>query len=304
LWWGILRDAEAYLSDSAAPENWRALNPVHNNFTAEEIEWIGGTLVADGGGTYTNTHEVTTTNTMSSSVAIGIESETKAKLMAAGAYVEGSLELSVNTKIYAESSVGNTIKTSYTIHDDDPQDSIVQRVGIDKNFGTYIFKTESGYCATSQPIEHNTIDYVPPQIGFPTIIYDTDLDFKGPTPSDNPLVTVKIEEEGGIQDAVIYYSIDNGTSWRMIPLQEYPGQPDVWHGNIPKQNNNTEVLWYLKAWDNRGNTEEKYDITGDYFSYKVGIYINPLETSTPGFSIWTILLGFLIGGLLISKRRK
>jgi len=305
LWWGILRDAESYLSDANAPANWRALNPVHQNYPETDVEWLGGTLVTDGGGTYTSTHEVSTTNTMSQSVSIGLESETKAKLIAGGAYVEGSLELSVNTKIYSEMSVGNTITTSYSIHDDDPTDSLVQRVGIDKNFGTYIFKTESDYCSTSQPIEHYTIDYVPPILSYPTIIYDTDLDFKGPTPQDSPLVTVKIEEEGGMQDAELYYSIDNTTSWRSTPLVEYLGQPGIWHANIPKQVNQTTILWYLKAWDERGNTAEKYDITGSYFSYKVGIYINPLslQSATPGFTLWTILLSIAVG-VLVTKKRK
>ncbi len=304
LWWGILRDAEAYLSDVSAPAAWKAMNPVHSGYSEEDVEWLGGALVADGGGTYVGSETVTNTNTMSSSVSIGIESETKAKLMAGGAYIEGSLELSLNTKIYAEMSASNTIETSYTIRDDDPLDSIVQRVGIDKNFGTYIFKTESDFCATSNPIEHNTVDYLPPIIGYPTIIYDTDQDFKGPTPNDNPLVTVKIEEEGGIQDAILYYSNDNGTSWRSTPLIEYQGQPGVWATNIPKQANNTQVIWYLKAIDMSGNSEEKYDLTGDYFSYEVGIIINPFIAQTPGFTIWTVLASIGLGVYLISKRRE
>ncbi|MHA1945283.1 MAG: hypothetical protein ACW97W_04185 [Candidatus Hodarchaeales archaeon] len=304
LWWGILRDAEAYISDASAPAAWKAMNPVHSGYSEEDVEWIGGALVSDGGGTYHGSEEVTNTNTMSSSISIGIESETKAKLIAGGAYVEGSLELSLNTKVYAEKSVSNTIRTSYTIRDDDPLDSIVQKVGIDKNFGTYIFKTESDFSSTSNPIEHNTRDYVPPIIGYPTIIYDTDQDFKGPTPNDNPLVTVKIEEEGGMQDAILYYTNDNRTSWRSISLIEYQGQPGVWATNIPKQANHTEVLWYLKAIDLSGNVEEKYDLTGSYFSYEVGILVNPFIAQTPGFTIWTVLASIGLGVYLISKRRE
>ncbi len=303
LWWGILRDAEAYLSDATAPESWRAQNPVNQGYSEEAVEWVGGTFIADGGGTYTNTHEISNTNTLSESITIGLETETKAKLSAGGAYVEGSLELSLETKVYAEMSIGNTITTSYTIKDADPTDSIVQKVGIDKNFGTYIFQTVTDFCKTSSPIEHGTLDYLPPVIGYPTIIYDTDQDFKGPTPQDNPLVTVKIEEEGGMQTATLYYSIDNGTSWRMTPLVEYPGQPDVWHANIPKQANNTVVLWYLEAIDDTGNSALKFDITDSYFSYKVGIIINPLEAQTPGFTFWTVFLTFALGAFLISKRR-
>lgn len=303
LWWGILRDSEAYLSDANAPQNWRELNPAHQNYTNEQVEWISGFLVTDGAGTYINSHEVTNTNTVSASIIIGIKSETKSKLTLGGVHVEETLELSLKTKVYAEASVGNSIKTSYTIHDDDPEDSIVQRVGIDKNFGTYIFQTEPNFCATSSPIEHNTVDYVPPKLGYPTIIYDTDQDFKGPTPHDSPLVTVKIEEEGGVQDAVLYFSNDNGTSWRSTPLLEYQGQPDIWHANIPKQANMTTILWYLKAWDERGNTAEKYDITGSYFSYEVGVLINPLSSTTPGFTIWTIMFGMVIGVFLVLKRK-
>jgi hypothetical protein len=303
LWWGILRDKEVIRSDASAPAEWKAMNPVHNGYSEEDVEWLGGTLVADGGGTYFGSETVTNTNTMSSSISIGIESETKAKLMAGGAYVEGSLELSLNTKIYADVSASNTIKTSYTIRDDDPLDSVVQKIGIDKNFGTYIFKTESEFSATSNPIEHNTRDYVPPNIGYPTVICDTDQDFKGPTPNDNPLVTVKIEEEGGVQSATLYYSNDNGTSWRSTPLIEYQGQPGVWATNIPKQTNNTEVIWYIKAIDMTGNSEEKYDLTGEYFSYEVGILVNPLIAQTPGFSIWTVLASIGLCVYFISKRR-
>jgi hypothetical protein len=303
LWWGIIRDAESYLSDANAPEKWRAMNPVHQNYPEDQIEWIGGTLVADGGGTYINSHEVTATNTLSESITIGLEDETKVKLSAGGAYVEGSLVLSLNTKVYAEQSVSNTIKTEYTVRDDDPTDSIVQKVGIDKNFGTYIFKTEPGFCATSNPIEHNTKDYIPPIIHYPTIIYDTDQDFKGPTPQDNPLVTVKIEEEGGVQDATLYYSIDNETSWRSVQLLEYPGQPGIWHTNIPKQANKTTVLWYLQVWDNSGNTEVKFDLTGENFSYEVGILINPLESATPGFTILSVLVSIAVCAALIKNRK-
>ena len=268
LWWGILRDAEAYLSDASAPASWKAQNPVHQGYPEDQVEWVGGTLISDGGGTYTNTHVVTTTNSLSESVTVGLESETKAKLIAGGVYVEGSLELSLETKVYAEVSIGNTITTSYTIQDDEPKDSIIQKVGIDKNFGTYIFQTMTNLCETSSPIEHGTRDYMPPLISYPTIIYDTDQDFKGPTPQDSPLVTVKIEEEGGMQDVSLIYSIDNGTSWRSTPLTAYSGQPDVWHANIPKQVNNTVVLWYLEAIDETGNSAVKYDITDTYLLIK------------------------------------
>ena len=84
---------------------------------------------------------------------------------------------------------------------------------------------------------------------------------------------------------------------------EYPGQPSVWHANIPKQANNTEVLWYLEAIDNTGNSVVKFDMTDTYFSYKVGIFINPLEAQTPGFTFWTVLLSIAFGVVLVIKRR-
>ncbi|MHA2278520.1 MAG: hypothetical protein ACXAC2_22300, partial [Candidatus Kariarchaeaceae archaeon] len=46
LWWGILRDAEAFLSDTSAPEAWKAMNPVHNGYSENDVEWIGGILVS------------------------------------------------------------------------------------------------------------------------------------------------------------------------------------------------------------------------------------------------------------------
>ncbi|MHA2166688.1 MAG: Loki-CTERM sorting domain-containing protein, partial [Candidatus Hodarchaeales archaeon] len=68
--------------------------------------------------------------------------------------------------------------------------------------------------------------------------------------------------------------------------------------------NHTEVLWYLKAIDLSGNVEEKYDLTGSYFSYEVGILVNPFIAQTPGFTIWTVLASIGLGVYLISKRRE
>jgi hypothetical protein len=268
MWYGILRELEAIYGDNNAPQLWKNMNVVHNGYPDGKIDWIT-TLSADGGRQYTNTHEVSSTVSSSQSVEVSFSSENRAKLEAAGIYVEATVEVSLSTKIYAEQQFSHKIETSYTIEDDDPTDHIVQRVGIDKRFGTYVFETQEDTSYTSNPLEHYTKDYITPSVGMPSILLDADGDGVYPTGKDSPVITVPITDEGGIQNAVIHYTADGGSNWYIAILEEQVGNSGTYEGTLPAMPHGTTVEWYIQVWDVTGNNIEKKNAQNENFSYTV-----------------------------------
>ncbi|MFX1507495.1 MAG: hypothetical protein ACFFDC_15535, partial [Promethearchaeota archaeon] len=268
MWYGILRELEAIYGDNNAPNSWKNLNVVHNEYPDGQIDWLS-TLSADGGRQYTSTHEVSSTISTSQSITISFSSENRAKLEAAGIYVETTVEVSLSTKIYAEQQFSHKIQTSYTIEDDDPTDHIVQRVGIDKRFGTYVFETQKDTSYTSNPLEPNTKDYITPSVGTLSILLDADGDGVYPTGKDTPIITVPITDEGGIQDAMINYTVDGGKSWDIATLEEQVGNPGTYEGTLPAKPHGTTVEWYIHVWDVTGNDVVKKNAQNEYFSYTV-----------------------------------
>jgi hypothetical protein len=268
MWYGIARDLEAVYNENSAPTSWKNQNVVHNGYPADDIDWLG-TLSSDGGIEYTNSHEVETTLTTSQSVEVGFSVEDRAKLTVAGIYVEASVEVSLSTKIYAEQSQSQSISTSYRIFDDEPTDHIVQDVGIDKRFGTYVFRPQGDYCNSSQPLEHGARDYIPPEIGTPVIDLDSDDDGLSPTQGDSPIITTAILDEDTLQVAYILYSTNGGTNWLSAEMTEQVGNPGVYEGSIPANEHGTTVLWYIQAIDETGNSAIKKNNQGNYFSYTV-----------------------------------
>ncbi|MHA2296790.1 MAG: cadherin repeat domain-containing protein [Candidatus Hodarchaeales archaeon] len=268
MWYGILRELETIYGDQNAPQLWKNMNLVYDGYPDEKIDWIT-TLSADGGRQYTSTHEVSSTVSSSQSIEISFSSENRAKLEAAGIYVEATVEVSLSTKIYAEQQFSHRIETSYTIEDDDPTDHIVQRVGIDKRFGTYVFDTQEDTSYTSNPLEHYTKDYIPPPVGTPSIVLDADGDGVYPTGKDSPIITVPITDEGGIQDAVIHYTTDGGNNWYIAILEEQVGNPGTYEGTIPVMPHGTTVEWYIQVWDVAGNDAVKKNAQSENFSYTV-----------------------------------
>ncbi|MFW9903195.1 MAG: hypothetical protein ACFFFH_02600 [Candidatus Thorarchaeota archaeon] len=268
MWYGILRELEAIYGDQNAPQLWKNLNVVHNGYPENQIDWLG-MLSADGGRQYTNTHEVSSTISTSQSITLSFSNENRAKLEAAGIYVETTVEVSLSTKIYAEQQFSHKIETSYTIEDDDPTDHIVQRVGIDKRFGTYVFETQEDTSYTSNPLESNTKDYVTPSVGTLSILLDADGDGIYPTGKDTPIITVPITDEGGIQDAIINYTLDGGNNWHITALEEQIGNPGTYEGTLPAAPHGTTVEWYIQVWDVAGNDVSKKNAQNEYFSYTV-----------------------------------
>ena len=267
MWYGILRKLEAIYGDHNAPQSWKDMNVVHNGYPAEAIDWLT-TLSVDGGREYTSTHEVGSTISTSQSIEISFSNENRAKLEVAGIYVETTVELSLSTKIYAEQQFSHTIETSYTIEDEEPTDHIVQRVGIDKRFGTYVFETQEETSYTSNPLEHYTKDYINPSVGTISILLDADGDGVYPTGEDSPIITVPITDEGDIQEAIINYTID-GENWHVAILEEQVGNPGTYEGMLPTNPHGTTVEWYIQVWDVAGNKAVKKNAQNEYFSYTV-----------------------------------
>ena len=229
------------------------------------MEWIPPPKAIVGGTPYTFSCYTKTTESWGFSTVLEIDDDVSASLFGVG----GGLKLHFEESNYNYENETEEYQVSYTIHDDDPTDFIVQDVGIDKRFGTYIFRPYSLTCNTSNPLEHNTFDYIPPIIGFPDIDLDSNDDNHFPCPDDSPIVTVDISDEGGIQGVVLGYSINDGATWDWFLLSEQLTSPGTWEGIIPSQEFNTTVLWYIIASDNEGGTSIRKDPLGNPFEYTV-----------------------------------
>jgi len=298
--YGILLDVETFCNDAHAPENWRKQNAVYND--SLPVTWLGPPTQRSGGLPYEFEHEVTFTSNRRKT--FGVEFGTDFREKFPGVDSHQTFEMSLKT--YVEQGVVSTYKVGYMLYDDDPTDFIVQGVGIDHTFGTYIFNSSSFFCETSHPLEHNTYDYLPPEISFPEIELDSDDDGLAPTPLDSPYVTVDIFEEGGIQDAYVWYTTDNWENLKVAYLSELPGDPGTWVANIPQQPFNTTVQWYIEAIDNKGNKATRYNTYLEPFEYTVIAQPPEPESDIPGFPLVTIVttsLVSLIGVVLYSRKK-
>lgn len=303
LLYGIIRGVETLASDVNAPQEWKDLNPVHNNWA--DVIWDRW-LYCDGGIEYTSLYEVSGTLTRTHSFTIETDS---AAAVSAG--LAGSITVKESTKTYSETSLGQSYETSYRIFDNENTDRIVQGVGIDRRFGSYIFNHSSFFCETSYPLEHHTFDYIPPIVDFPDIDYDSNDDLQGPCSDDSPAVTVDIFDEGGIQEALIRYSIDNGSAWDFVYLIEDINFPGTWSASIPAQVVDTDVQWYIICWDNQGANSTKKNGTEEPFKYIVVSKISTPSTppEIPGYPLMPIASFSIIAFISIiigfhKKRRK
>lgn len=297
--YGIIRDVDTFCSHEHAPEDWKSQNALYN--TSLPVDWFGYEQKS-GGAPYEYEHEVTSTFTRKKSMTIDLGAAFKTKFPGV---VDSSISFDMSVKNYVESGVSSTHKVGYVLYDDDPTDFIVQGIGIDKTYGTYIFNSSSFICETSAPYEHNTFDYLPPEIGMPTIELDTDGDGLSPTTNDAPIVTVDIFEEDEVQEAILWYSINNGTDWNIAYLTELPGDLGTWEGTIPSQGFNLTVQWYVQAWDMEGNDVTRFDSYLNPFEYTV-IALPESEKKVPGFPLSLILpiMTVSIIGLVTIRKHK
>lgn len=264
--WGLLRRSEVFLNDYNAPEEWKMQNPVHNGWQNVDWNWNAiGDQTFDGGKKKTYTHESVYTTSRSFTFRINLNPNIKLIL--------GPVKLEIDLKFewqhFEESQEETKYSISYTLYDDDPTDILSHKVGLDTAFGTHVFKPNDAISRTSNPLEYNSSDYIPPVIQFPVIELDTNLDGLGPCSDDSPKINVAISDEGGIHTAVATYSSDNGVYWHSIHLEELVGNPGIWDGSLPAQTHGTSVLWYIRVWDNEGYNSSRYDQYNNLFSYTV-----------------------------------
>jgi len=227
LYWGLTRESESIINDDNAPLDWRNKNPVHDNWN--DVVWDSNISVA--GSNLTDTKEITSTNTTYKSFQIQTEQETRDIF----AGLNETVVIEISKRNYVEEGTPHIFEANFTIMDDEPSDIIGQMVGIDHRFGTFIFKTNTSISQSCNPLEHNTIDYIPPEIELPTIVFDSNGDQQGPCYDDTPIVTVELFDEDVIGEALIMYSTDNGTTWSSATLSEKVGNPGTWEGSIPAQ---------------------------------------------------------------------
>lgn len=263
--YGIVRGGEVVLNDDKAPEIWRNQNPVYNGW--QNVLWIdeGVPKIVDGGAPYKSSHGISSTLTESTTVSMYFESYTA--LTALG--MSGSYNVSLETKFTSEHSLSDDYEVSYTIFDEESSDYIVQSVGIDQKFGTFIFKTSEFLCETSSPLEYNTHDYIAPHIQFPEITIDSSGDRISPYSYDSPKINVDISDEGGIQSALIFYSINDGINWDTVLLSVQIANPGTWQGYLPSLPHGTSVLWYISAWDIEGTNTTRKDPDNLAYTYAV-----------------------------------
>jgi len=261
--YGINRTAEVFLSDYSAPQEWRDLNPAHNGYNG--VTFFRNVLL-EGSSEIQHTDMVSETIIRNESFNVPISESAKNKIGGIADY----LTIKMTEKNYGESSYGQWIETSYYLLDDEAGDRIYMDIGLDPNFGTYVFNTSYFETETSQPLEYNTTDYIPPLLDIPTIIYDSSGDGIGPCEDDSPIVTVNVFDESEIQLALIHFSINNGSNWDSALLTEQIANPGVWSGSISSQENGVSVLWYLEAWDSAGLKTTRKDQNNDYFNYIIG----------------------------------
>lgn len=296
LYYGIIRGAETYISDEIAPPEWRSQNAVYND--SIPVTFVKP-FAESGGAPYTYEHAVTTTQTRT----VSLQFDLGFAFRNAFGVGESTTTVDLSIKAYAEAGVAHTHKVAYEINDDEPTDFIVQGIGIDERFGTFIFNTSSFFCETSGPYEHGTYDYIPPEIDFPTIDLDTNDDGYAPASDDSPFVEVDIFEEGTVQNAVLWYSTNNGTDWQFIFFTEYAADPGKWYATIPAQPYDTTVLWYVAVSDMQGNYNSRNDSFGKPFEYTV-IEKPVIPPEIPGFpSISLITVISIIGVAIIFYRK-
>lgn len=291
LYYGIIRGAETYISDAIAPPEWRSQNAVYND--SIPVSFVRP-FAESGGAPYDFEHIVTTTQTRT----ISVQFELGGAFNTAFGVGQSSTTVDLSIKTYAESGLSHTHKVAYLIEDDEPTDFIVQGIGVDHRFGTFIFNTSSFFSETSGPYEYGTYDYLPPEIDYPTIDLDSNDDNYYPASDDSPFVEVDIFEEGTVQNAVIWYSINNGTDWQFVMLTEYAAHPGKWYASLPAQPVNTRVLWYVAVSDMQGNYNSRNDSFGNPFEYTV-IAKPPPIPDIPGYPYISLITCISIIGVVI-----
>jgi hypothetical protein len=270
------------------PSEWKEENPVYNKYPPDEVEWISHEIMDFGHGSYDLNETVSVTNAIFSSITISLNSEMKVwhekgiELPILKGKVKNtstfSFEMSTKAKIETENEQQKSIFCH--IDDDEPEDIIKMMVGIDKKYGTYIFKTDET-SETSAPHEHGTMGNDPPEIALTAPLPDSCYD---------NTVTIEWEAwdfEGDQLSFNIYYMPNDETLWRLVKADLFENSYEWDVGEIMADS----VLIKIEAYD------EEYTSIASlanpiYINYANGdcprnpIYINyPVENAWAGFDM-------------------
>ncbi|MFW9991006.1 MAG: carboxypeptidase-like regulatory domain-containing protein [Candidatus Odinarchaeota archaeon] len=274
VYYGLENQGEAILSDAVAPDGWRNQNPHHNEtLMANNVTLLnGGDTVTFSGGSLHRGESITEeSETRKTSFSFEISAEIVNKFGGTVPFTEIGIE--------GEASIGGYLKTtgyktetgtewfknSYQIWDGEGDDTIRHKIGIDEQWGTYIFINDPDDLGkTSNPWEYGTRDYLAPEF-----LSEPIIDIDNPTEDDSPLITIEISDEDSIDTATLWYSINNGISWYEQELVEQTNNAGTWQANIPAQEHGTVVSYFIEARDNTGNFATKLDPNGNYYSYTV-----------------------------------
>ena len=274
--YGINRTSSALINHAHAPEEWRNQS-LYPDYPHQNVTWIHTQVVSGGGGQVNYWEQFVTTEAVyhATTIEFGVQASFKIWKLP-----KVTVSFNTKTKVYRESGEEYSMTRYYSISDNDQSDIIVNDIGYDRRFGTFVFRT-SDACFTSNPLEHNTVDYQQPVVYTPSIAFDSSEDGLSPCENDEPIVVVEIADEGGIQQAWINYTINDGASWSHVVLIEQVGNPGFWEGQIPSQEHGTSVQWYVGAKDLNDQITEKMDVHGNPFSYTVINRAPDIELASP-----------------------
>ena len=135
------------------------------------------------------------------------------------------------------------------------------------------------------------IDNIPPEIG--KLVQEPSEDIMA---YQNVTVTVNVTDLGtGIFNVTLWYSIDNGTPWILLNMNEV--SPDIYQATIPGYDDGIWVTYKIVAYDNTGNSAVK-DNNGYYYKYHV------IPEFTSAIILPLFILTTLTATVLLKKKRR
>ena len=102
----------------------------------------------------------------------------------------------------------------------------------------------------------------------PAAITSISRNLAAPTSAQGVTIRARMVDNGKVDTAKVFYSIDNGTTWKILTMTADTGS--FFQGAIPPQANGTFVRYYLWSKDNDGDiSTQPGDLTTGSFFYTV-----------------------------------
>ncbi len=259
----ITAEGEKILHHQNAPDLWKLQNQVYNGF--QNVSWLKQDFGWDAQIAWEESTKQINTERKTSTIEWQMSQSMRQKLFTnefETPFVSG------HTKVYSETQFNHEMEAYYKLEDDDVSDHLHMDVGIDRLFGTYIFRSNENFTMTSNPLEFNSTDYVSPLITDLSYQYDTTGD--GLICSDdNPLITVTLDEETSIDRVWVSYSYDDISDYIELQRISWIDNTFIYEGNLPSIPHGSTMEWYIQAWDIGNHHSIKRDIGDQPYSYTV-----------------------------------